>query len=83
MTAAALLPTATTASSGFNWGGLVVLVALVAVAWPLWRRLRSSLSRQRRERWAREEGWADRTEFTPDNDPDLRRQPPGDPPTGP
>ncbi len=67
------LVTATSGSTGFNWIGLVVLVAVVAVVWPFYKRLRDHLSRERRERWAREEGWEDTTTYTPENDPDLKR----------
>ncbi|GAA1898817.1 hypothetical protein [Lapillicoccus jejuensis] len=69
-----LLPSAASStSSGFNWLGLVVLAAIVAVVWPFYKRLRAHLSQERRERWAREEGWDDTTTYTPENDPDLRR----------
>ena len=51
------------------------VVALVA--WPLYTRLRRSISQNRRERWAREERpWG----YTEENDPDLRRDP-ADPPS--
>ncbi len=45
---------------GFRWVNLLVLVLVALVAWPLYTALRSSISRRRRERWAREEGWAER-----------------------
>lgn len=68
-----LLPSATTSSPGFNWVGLVVLAVVAAVVWPLYTRLRDRLSRERRERWAREEGWDEAPRYTRDDDPDLRR----------
>lgn len=67
------LASATSGSTGFNWLGLVVLAAIVAVVWPFYKRLRAHLSQERRERWAREEGWEDTTTYTPENDPDLKR----------
>lgn len=58
--------------SGFSVLNLLILVALVAVAWPLYRSLRTRLSRRRHERWARD-GLLDDEVFTAENDPDLRR----------
>lgn len=68
------LPAAAGSGGGFSWFNLVVVVVLAAIAWPIYRRMRSSISKGRRERWAREEGWS--TEITPDNDPDLRHDAP-------
>jgi len=85
---ATALPSAASTSSGFNWGGLVLLILVLAVFWPFWRRVRARISRQRRERWAREEHEDDRAGFTPETDPDLRgddtpatSSDPADPPT--
>ncbi|MEP6799220.1 MAG: hypothetical protein ABI890_13790 [Lapillicoccus sp.] len=64
--------------SGFSWTNLVIVIIIAAVAWPIYRRIRTSISRGRRERWAREEEWP--TEYTRDNDPDLRRDPQDDDP---
>ncbi len=63
---------------GFSWVNLAILVVVAVVVWPLYKRLRSSISRRRRERWAREE--QGRTFLTEDSDPDLRRRdaPPSD-----
>ncbi len=45
------------AQGGFRWVNLVVLVLIALVAWPFYKKLRSSISENRRARWAREEGW--------------------------
>lgn len=74
VTALVSLPAEAAAGGGFRWLNLIVLLALVAVAWPIYRRMRASISKGRRERWAREEGWSH--EITPENDPDLRRDDP-------
>ncbi len=42
---------------GFSWANLVILIVVALVAWPLYKTLRSAISRNRRERWARQEGW--------------------------
>lgn len=59
------------AAGGFSWLNLVILLVVAAVAWALYRRARDWVSRHRRDRWAREEEQG--TVFTPENDPDLRR----------
>ncbi len=56
---------------GFAWVNLVILVVVGAVTWPIYRLLRDRISRNRRERWAREEDWG--PTYTEANDPDLRR----------
>ena len=61
-------------SGGFSLANLIVLLVVAGLAWPLWRRLRASVSKNRRERWAREEQLEP---FTEDTDPDLRRNHPG------
>ncbi len=76
-----MLPTlvaeAAAAPEGFRWANLALLVVVALVAWPLYTRLRRSISQSRRERWAREERpWG----YTEENDPDLRRDP-ADPPS--
>ena len=58
---------------GFSFVNLLVLLVVAALVWPLWRRLRASVSRNRRARWAREEQLEP---FTEDTDPDLRRNHP-------
>ena len=68
------LPTVEASNGGFSWLNLLVVVVLAAIAWPIYRRMRTSLSKGRRERWAREEQWS--TEITPETDPDLRRDDP-------
>jgi len=55
---------------GFSFVNLLVLLVVAGLVWPLWRRLRASVSRNRRERWAHEEQLEP---FTEDTDPDLRR----------
>lgn len=39
----------------FTVTGLIIVLIVFAVVWPLQRRLRDSVSRRRRERWAQEE----------------------------
>lgn len=56
---------------GFSWVNLAILVVVAAVVWPLYQKLRRSISQGRRERWAREE--EGRLFLTEDSDPDLRR----------
>jgi len=56
---------------GFSWVNLAILVVVAAVVWPLYQKLRGSVSQGRRERWAREE--EGRLFLTEDSDPDLRR----------
>jgi hypothetical protein len=62
--------------SGFSVVNLLILVLVVAVGWPLYQWMRRTLSKRRRERWARE-GLSDEG-LTKDTDPDLRhdREPP-------
>lgn len=67
------------AGEGFSVLNLLILVAVVAVGWPLYRALRKRLSRSRRERWARD-GLLEDEGFTADNDPDLRPGDGGEPP---
>lgn len=60
------------AGQGFSVTNLLLLVLVVAVGWPAYQWLRRTLSRRRRERWERD-GLVDEDGFTPDTDPDLRR----------
>lgn len=53
---------ASAAAQGLQWDNLLVVVAVVVGGWPLYSRMRKSISRRRRERWAREEGWAQTTD---------------------
>lgn len=65
-----------TSAAGFSWTNLLILLVVAAVAWPLWQRMRTRLSNDRKRRWAEQEG--NRPYFTPENDPDLRRDPPSE-----
>lgn len=48
-------------ATGFQWTNLLIVLLVAVIAIPLYRRLRRSISRSRRERWAREEhGYAAR-----------------------
>ena len=60
------------AGEGFSVTNLLLLVLVVAVAWPAYQWLRRTLSRRRRERWERE-GLVEEDGFTAETDPDLRR----------
>jgi hypothetical protein len=60
------------AGAGFSVTNLLLLLLAVAVAWPVYQWLRRTLSRRRRERWERE-GLVEEDGFTPESDPDLRR----------
>jgi len=73
-----LLVDAAAQQGGFSWVNLAILVVVALVAWPLYKKLRASISRSRRERWAREE--QGRPFLTKESDPDLRREdaPPSD-----
>jgi len=55
----ATLPTATTAQPVFSVTNLVILVILGAIFYPLQKKLRESVSRRRRERWAEEDRLAE------------------------
>lgn len=59
------------AGEGFSVLNLLVILAVVAVGWPLYQALRRRLSRRRRERWARD-GLLEDEGFTGETDPDLR-----------
>lgn len=63
------------ASTGFSWLNLLIVLAVAAIVWPLFRLLRDRISRTRRARWAQEEqDWG--PTYTEENDPDLRRDEP-------
>jgi hypothetical protein len=51
----ASLAAAAQPQQGFNWINLAILVAVIAVAWPLMQRIRKKARESRRARWAREE----------------------------
>lgn len=68
----ATLPTATTDQTFFSVTNLVILIVVAAIFYPLQKKLRETVSRRRRERWAEEEGRTER-------DPDERDRPSGDP----
>ena len=55
----ATLPTATNAQPVFSLTNLVILVILGAIFYPLQKKLRESVSRRRRERWAEEDRLAE------------------------
>lgn len=60
------------AGEGFSVVNLLLLLLVVAVGWPVYQRIRTTLSKRRRERWERE-GLVEEDGFTRDTDPDLRR----------
>jgi hypothetical protein len=51
----ATLPTATTAPPVFSATNLIILLILGAIFYPLQKKIRESVSRRRRERWAEED----------------------------
>ena len=51
----ATLPVAAPAQNGFPFINLLILALVIAVLYPVQKRLRDTLSRRRRERWARED----------------------------
>jgi hypothetical protein len=55
----ATLPTATTAPTFFSATNLIILVILGAIFYPLQKKLRETVSRRRRERWAEEDRLAE------------------------
>ena len=56
----ATLPTASADQPAFSVANLVILVVVAAILYPLQKKLRQVVSRRRRERWAEEEGRAER-----------------------
>jgi hypothetical protein len=55
----ATLPTATNNPPAFSVTNLVILLVVAAVVYPLQKKLRESVSRRRRERWAEEDRLAE------------------------
>lgn len=51
----ATLPSATNNQPVFSVTNLVILIVVAVVVYPLQKRLRESVSRRRRERWAEED----------------------------
>lgn len=50
----ATLISQTTPNTGFSAKGLLVILIFFAIAYPLQKKFRESVSRRRKERWARE-----------------------------
>ncbi|MEO7754441.1 MAG: hypothetical protein ABIS35_13610 [Terracoccus sp.] len=48
----ALSSATASSSSSFSWTGLVIVAVVVAIIYPVQKRLRARLSQQRRARWA-------------------------------
>jgi hypothetical protein len=72
----AALPLATSSQPGFSFTNLLILAVVVAVFYPVQKKIREVASRRRRERWAREEAQQQRA--TP-RDGEGRTDPPADP----
>lgn len=51
----------TNSHTGFSWWGLLIVLIVFAVVYPLQARLRKSLSERRRRRWAEQEGTVPRS----------------------
>ena len=70
----ATLPSATNNAPAFSVTNLVILLVVAAIVYPLQKKLRETVSRRRRERWAEEDRLAqtelehrDRPSSTDDN----------------
>ena len=63
----ALVSAGASTSSGFSFTNLLALLVLLAIGWPLFQRLRRSVSEKRKRRWM-EEGLMDR----PASDPEAK-----------
>ena len=50
------LLTQSSAGDGFRWTGLLIVLVVFAVVYPLQARLRKTLSERRRSQWAEREG---------------------------
>ena len=72
----ATLPVAASNQTGFSFANLLILAVIVAVLYPVQKKIRDTASRRRRERWAREDREA--AEQLRHRDPDLRRDLDGD-----
>ena len=55
----ATLPTATNDQPIFSVTNLVILIVVAAIVYPLQKKIRETVSRRRRERWAEEERLAE------------------------
>jgi hypothetical protein len=51
----ATLPVAAPSQTGFSFANLLLLAVVVAVLYPVQKKIREVASRRRRERWARED----------------------------
>ena len=56
----ATLPTATSEQTFFSVTNLVIFIVVAAIFYPLQKKLRETVSRRRRERWAEEDRLAGR-----------------------
>lgn len=55
----ATLATATSNQSSFSMTNVIILILVAAVAYPLQKKLRESVSRRRKEQWAEKDRRAD------------------------
>jgi Sec-independent protein translocase protein TatA len=55
----ATLPVAAPSQPGFSFANLLILAVVVAVLYPVQKKIREVASRRRRERWAREDAEAE------------------------
>ncbi len=76
----ATLPVATPQQTGFSFTNLLILAVVIAVFYPVQKKIREVASRRRRERWAREdrEAQQQRADATPatTSTPDAPARPP-------
>jgi type III secretory pathway component EscV len=72
----AALPVATSNQPGFSFTNLLILAVVIAVFYPVQKKIREVASRRRRERWAQEEAQQQRA--TPRGE-EERPDPPADP----
>ncbi len=73
-----VLTAAPASQQGFNWVNLIILVLIIAVAYPLLKKIRTKASESRRERWAREDAERD-ARIREHPEPSDPRKLPGDP----
>ena len=71
----AALPVATSNQPGFSFTNLLILLAVIAVFYPVQKKIREVVSRRRHERWAQEEAQQQRA--TPRGE-EERPDPPAD-----